>query len=303
MDGDLAPAGRGRFPSAGMVDWRTTIPNRYHQGVVVLVIVAWLGLAVAALKAADRFVFIAQVAADIKQIPPAQPPSPASLRALSFGFQRAASDVVWLSTIQYFGGGNPNEPYASLYELINTVVALDPDFEYPYLFGGIVLPWQGEPRQALDLLDRGASRFPRNGLIPYYAGAAARLQLKDNRLAARYFQQAVTREGAPPAAALLAGVSLTESDDREFALSWWSGVIDSAENETVKKRAELWRDHLRLVLYLEGIIREENNHRPDNPILSLRDLVQRGRLTGVPVSPLGSELRYNQSTGRVELIR
>jgi tetratricopeptide (TPR) repeat protein len=259
----------------------------------------WLIL-VGSLIGIDQRVAAARTATDQQQIPPLEPPSTLALRLTSVGYTRAATDSVWLATIQYFGGGNPNERYSSLPALIQTVVELDPDFEYPYLFGGLVLPWQGDAPAALALLDAGQARFPQNALLPYYAGAIARLNLQDNQRAAAYFQRAARLPGAPPAAALLAGVSLTEGDDRQVALAWWEGVIASTDNEQIRERATIWRDHLQLVLTLEELV-AVTNQSSGQPIKQLSDLVSRGILTKEPVSPLGATLTLNATTGRVEL--
>jgi tetratricopeptide (TPR) repeat protein len=268
----------------------------------LLIAAACWALAGTSLYATNWQVAAARSTADIRQIPPLEPPSAASIKALSLGFTRAAADVAWLQTIQYFGGGNPNERYSALTALINTVVKLDPDFEYPYQFGGIILPLQGDYEDALKLLDAGIARFPNNGLLPYYAGAIARIDLNDSRRAAVYFQQAARTPGAPAAATLLAGVSLTDLDDRQIALAWWNGIIETSSDTTIRDRAIVWRDHLETVLALETLI-IKINAASGLPINNLQDLVTRGLLPEVPKSPLGWPLVLNTATGRVELLR
>lgn len=269
--------------------------------IIVGCLICWI-LAGGTLYAIDQRVAVARAESDLRQVPPLEPPSPTAIKAASLGFTRAAADVVWLSTIQYFGGGNPNERYSALPALLRTIVSLDPDFEYPYLFGGLVLPWQNDARAALQLLDDGQARFPNNGLMPYYAGAIARIQLNDNQRAAAYFQRAARTPGAPPAATLLAGVSLTEADDRQVALAWWDGVVQTATDVTIRDRAIAWRDHLRLILYLEQLIQKEDGQTKP-AITSLSDLVNRHILKDVPISPLGLPLRYDAQSKRVELDR
>ena len=245
----------------------------------------------------DRTIAAAQNRTVVNQIAPVEPASPTALRVASQGFTRAAADITWLTTIQYFGGGNPNERYSALAPLIRTVVTLDPDFEYPYLFGGIVLPWQNDTAAALQLLDEGQERFPRSALLPYYAGAIARLQLHDNQRAAAYFKRAALLPDAPPAAALLAGVSLTESDNRAVALAWWQSVAESSDNELVRERAIAWRDHLTMLLELERLARQET--AAGRPVKDLNDLVSRGLITSLPTSPLGLSWHWDESNQTV----
>lgn len=224
-----------------------------------------------------------------------------TIQKLNLGFNHASADYLWLKTIQYFGGGNANQQYQSLYGLIDNVINLDPGFEYPYLFGGIVLPWQGQPKEALNLLDRGAAEFPDNGLFPYDAGSIARINLKDSTLAAKYFQQAVGKENTPPAATILAGVNLSELSDRAFAITWFNSILETEKNPAIIERATAWRDHLILVSDLENTISqaEADGHQ----IKQLQDLVTYGYLSSIPISPLKVSLTYNQQTHQVEIIR
>lgn len=263
-------------------------------------LIACFALSGGALYASNLQVKNARLRADVRQIPPLEPPAPLAVKVLSGGFYRAAADILWLTTIQYFGGGNPNESFSALPSLLRTVVTLDPGFEYPYLFGGLVLPWQNNAAEAIALLEAGMAHFPQNGLMPYYAGAIARLQLKDNRRAAAYFAQASRTPGAPRAAAVLAGVSLTDLDDRQVALAWWDGVLETSTDATVLERAAAWRDHLKLVLSLEQLI-PQVEHQTGQTVQSLNDLVVWRALPGIPPSPLGRPLRYDPTTKRVEL--
>lgn len=276
------------------------LSGRWQTVIGLGLVIAWLGLGSGALYASDLQVKNARRVADVRQIPPLEPPSPVAVKALAGGFNRAAADAMWLTTIQYFGGGNPNETYSALPSLLSTVVTVDPNFEYPYLFGGLVLPWQSSARAALELLEAGMSHFPSNGLMPYYAGAIARLQLKDNHLAAAYFERASKTPGAPRAATLLAGVSLTDLDNRQVALAWWDGVLETSTDATIRERATAWRDHLELILTLESLIKKVEE-TTGQPVQSLNDLVVRRALLSIPLSPLGRPLRYDATTRRVEL--
>lgn len=239
----------------------------------------------------------------IRQIPPVYYPTAAAIKQTDLGFHRASANLVWLSLIQYFGGGNPNQPYVSLAGMLNTVTDLDPSFEYPYLFGGVILPWQGEPQAGLDLLNKGLKHYPNNGLFYYYAGSIAKIQLNQLALAANYFQQSVGKEGTPPAAVILAGVSLTELDNRDFALKWWQGILDDPkQTEVIKDRARVWLEHLDLTIELERLI-SKTNLETGVPVKTLNDLVTKGILKAIPRSPLEVPLVYNQATGRVDFVK
>jgi len=254
---------------------------------------------------------VAQIASDnlfnqalrearVQQILPTNFFDSSVLKKINLNFNKATADYIWLSTIQYFGGGNPNLPYESLSQMLFTVVELDPKFEYPYLFGGIILPWQNEPEAGLRLLDKGQKHFPNNGLLYYYAGFIAKLNLNDSERAAGYFQTAVGKKDTPPAARLLAGISLSSLDDKQFAKTWWEGVLESEENESIKERARVWLDYLNTTIELEKII-QLAQQQTGQKISSLQDLVELGYLIKLPQTELG-ELEYDALTGRVDKV-
>ena len=236
---------------------------------------------------------------NIRQVAPTNFLSAANLKNINLGFNKATADYVWLSTIQYFGGGNPNLAYDSLSDMLFSIGELDPQFEYPYLFGGVVLPWQNESEAALKLLDTGTIYFPNNGLFYYYAGSIAKLNLHDSKRAAGYFQKSIDKEGTPPAAKLLAGISLTSLDDREFAKTWWEGVLETEENESIKARAKVWLEYLNLTIDLESLIQQIQN-QTDLKISKLEDLVTSKYLKEIPTTELG-ELVFDPVTQKVKI--
>src|SRR3989338_2062025 len=72
-----------------------------------------------------------------------------SLKQLDFGFHQILADILWLQTIQYFGGGNFQQKYSALPKLLQTIIELDPQFIQPIEFGLIVLPYQGDASSAV----------------------------------------------------------------------------------------------------------------------------------------------------------
>lgn len=224
-----------------------------------------------------------------------------TIRKLDLGYHRLTSDLLWLSSIQYLGSNSYSQEYPALSNMIEAVTAVDPKFEYPYLFGGIILPWQGEPEAAITLLDKGWQEFPNNGLFPYNAGAIARIHLNNPELAATYLQKSIGLEDTPAAAQVLAGANLSKLSNREFALAWWNSILDTEQNEDIKQRALIWRDHLTIVIALENIVKEAN--QAGYTINKLSDLVKYGYLTKIPHSPLGDNALYlNTETGLVDIM-
>mgnify|MGYP001032597033 CR=1 FL=1 len=64
------------------------------------------------------------------------------LKRASFGHNHALADLYWLRAIQYYGEPeHEKEGYRWLYPLLSLITDLDPLYDTPYRWGGVVLPF------------------------------------------------------------------------------------------------------------------------------------------------------------------
>lgn len=233
-------------------------------------------------------------------------PSNEALQFLSLGQKSAVADLIWLQTIQYFGGGNPYGQYPALGSILDRVTSLDPKFEYPYQFALVVLPFMGQAKAAAALGERAQLNIPNNGLLTFYLATTYQLSLRDYTKAAFYYQKAASFPDAPGAAKSLAGISLTQINnslsDRLVAMEFWKTVYKNSNDPDEKKRAQEWYQHMGIVYTVESKAQEfkqKNNRFPE----SLKEMVTAGYLQELPVSPINRELVYHSSTGTLTFDR
>ena len=104
-------------------------------------------------------------------------PSPATARAMSFGFEQLVADWYWVRGLQYFvEPAQELNHYRNLGDFLDVVVGVDPDFHYAYKFAGVSIPFDtGRYRfantdRAIDFLQRGVAKWPGDWQMRLYLG-------------------------------------------------------------------------------------------------------------------------------------
>jgi tetratricopeptide (TPR) repeat protein len=131
---------------------------------------------------------------------PAPPPLPV-VRAAALGRTHAASDLLWLRTIQLVGERiAEGSRYPRVDEWVDAITTLDPAFDYPYAFAAVLLSTEEEARLArVDrILARGERAQPDTFWFPFQRGFLAYFGLLDTQAAIAHYQRASTKKDAPP---------------------------------------------------------------------------------------------------------
>ncbi|MGI6455653.1 MAG: hypothetical protein ACOX5R_08515 [bacterium] len=120
---------------------------------------------------------------------------PEVTKALSLGFRGALADLLWIRSIQYFGGNfsslHQPEKRRGLENLFNTMFELDPHFIEAFQFAGFVTNESiKDPDLAISYLLRGADHNPESWKLPFDAGFTAFYQLEDYEAAKQLFIRA-----------------------------------------------------------------------------------------------------------------
>ncbi len=223
-------------------------------------------------------------------------PSASSLEHFSSGLNTVLADVLWLVTIQYYGGGDPYGMYRQLPNLVESIITLDKRFLYPYTFAGIVLPNEGFSDQALQILKQGEKALPNEWTLPYYEATIYYINKKDNKLAAESYQRASQKPGAPDNTKFLSAIEFSKADDLNTAIAIFTNLAKTSSNSYFKQRSQLYVDHYTLLRDLNTAIQafHKNENRYPN---SLQELVTKNYITEVPADPLNRVLDYNNQTG------
>lgn len=226
-------------------------------------------------------------------------PLPANvLKKASLGLNNFIADILWIQTIQYYGGGDPQGKYRKLPEILDTLTSVDPKFAYPYSFGLLILPGEGFVKEAVALGEKGMKSPNVKGdwEIPYYLGLTEHFYAKDHIKAAKYLQIAADRPGAPDITKLMAGIYYQKANDKTTAYNLYVVVYKTTKNKYVKERAKAYLDHMQLIFAMEKLANDYKGRYGIFPA-TLQDLVTRGYLSEIPADPLERGFVINPQTG------
>lgn len=168
----------------------------------------------------------------------ATPWPPGIVRVAALGRTYAASDIVWLKTVQLLGSNEQAaKEWPQLERWIELVTELDPSFEEPYFLGAILLVT--DPRRSPDvdrLLERGQNAFPKLYHLPMLRGFVAQFGSLDPRAAAAHYERASRLPNAPAHLAALAKRLAKETNDCQSViadLALFGGGSSREQRETL----------------------------------------------------------------------
>jgi len=229
-------------------------------------------------------------------------PSGKYLKRVSFGYQSAMADAIYLWAIQYYSDTSIPNRYQNLDHIFGIISELDPSYEDPYLTGALIAVYEArDPDLAFKILDRGMRQNPGKWLFPFEAGHYALLFKKDNALAQKYFERAMNLPGAPPVARRLYANAAFRSQDLDTAWKTWLDVYQTAPDERIKKIASNHLYQVKATVDVGrikdavGKFKDKFRRLPMN----LGQLVKAGFLTGVPKDLDGQDYTYDPGNGDV----
>jgi len=229
-------------------------------------------------------------------------PSGRYLKPATFGYYGIVADFIYLWSIQYYGdpGFHPQMEY--LKHTYDIITELDPYYLDAYETGALFMFYEGRnPKGALQLLDQGLEKNPKQWILPLDAGFYCIMRLKDQKLAAQYFEKASRIPGAHSLAKRALASMRFKLGDKFAALELWREVFHTAENSTVKQTAYQQIYELTVLIDLDTIraaIQHFEKQFGRLP-LNLEQLASRGYLKGVPYDPDGNPYDYNPHSGMV----
>jgi hypothetical protein len=233
-------------------------------------------------------------------------------RRLALGFESLLADIYWIRAVVYFGrqrlSDRADKNYELLFPYLDFVTALDPRFAPAYRFGAIFLsePPPGGPNRpdlAIQLLQRGAGRFPERWEYLHDIAFVYHWTFKDFAQAATWMQRASEIPGAPLWLKSSAARMLEQGNDRASARALWEQMRDSAEEEWLKRTAELriaQLDALDAIEQLNEIVWRYEARVGRMP-QSWQELVAARALRGVPLDPAGVPYELDQVNEDVTL--
>lgn len=220
------------------------------------------------------------------------------IKAADLGLHNAVSDLMWLSAIQYLGGGESRN-YEKLDDYLALATDLDSKFSYPYAFGVLVMPTFGQTDQAIKLAQKGLTDAEPDWRIPYYMATTYHIELSDTQNAAKYFDIAANTKGAPDNIKRIAATYGTRPDLREQTKQIWISIAENSKDEVVIERAKAYITHYEILDFLEQAVKIYKERFGQYPA-DINDLVGGQILRAIPPDPFGFEYKIDES-GRAQI--
>ncbi len=230
-------------------------------------------------------------------------PSGKYLRIVSLGFDELLADVIYLWSIQYYGNYDIADRYDYLEKIYGQVISeLDPRYLDPYLLGALIMTVEARrPDMALALLDKGIENNRDVWLLPFEAGFIAYNDMRDYVRAAGYFEEALRAPDVHPLVRRLYAEMHNRAGDKPASLKLWSEILETSDDEYVRRVAWNHVHDLRVEIDLESLRGAVARFagREGRPPRSLRELGPRDGLRAMPVDPEGRSYLYDPGRGEV----
>jgi hypothetical protein len=225
-------------------------------------------------------------------------PNPQALRILSLGHEEVVADYYWFKTVLYAGGETTDKDYGYFSSLVDLVTSLDPQFEYPYLFGSVILSLEANDHEASDrLLLKGYAHHQNSWRFPFGLGYNSYFYHGDPVKAARYLVLAAKLPRRPAYLPILASRVCNEAGNTEVAIRFLETIIEETPEGKQRERLEQRLGALRVINYLESVVREYTRERGRSPG-DMGELIRAGYLKRIPDDPYGGTF-YLDDKGHV----
>lgn len=234
----------------------------------------------------------------------AQIPHGEYLKPALLGYHSLGADVLWLRLLQVLGEKqNTADEYEWIYHAMDVITTLDPQYDYVYYVGGVVLTNLANRVDLSNrLLEKGLKENPTIWNIPFLLGYNHYFILGDATKAAEYIAAAAQLPGGPAYLPGLASRMYSEANNPDTALQFlealWRQTQDEGMREAIAKRAKevmIERD----IRSLESVIQQYQAKRGYYPS-SLQELVVGGYVSQLPQEPFGGSYELDQKSGKVK---
>lgn len=165
-------------------------------------------------------------------------PSGKHLKPLTLGYNQVAADLLWIKTISYFGGHFlTDKEYPWLSHILNLIIDLDPRFDFPYYFGGIVLSLEAsQVENANKILARGIEAYPDKWEYPFYIGFNHYYHQEDPLKALPYIERAAILPRSPDFIRSMVRTLHMKTGRKDASLRFFRKAYENTTDDIVREK-------------------------------------------------------------------
>jgi hypothetical protein len=177
-------------------------------------------------------------------------PPASTLRALAFGYNELAADLLWVRSIAYYANHiTTDRDLRHIERYLNTIVALDPHFRAIYRYGPPMIVGRGSWREnphvlaGIELLKRAHALWPEDWSYPFAIGAylldlrgTQRERAEWKRQAADWINRAALIGADAPWLPSIAAKFYSEQGQRELAIRHLEEIYLTTQDPRMKEQ-------------------------------------------------------------------
>lgn len=174
-------------------------------------------------------------------------PSGKLVEQASLGYRELAADWIWFQAVQYYGGyALQQHDLAYFNGLIDIVTDLDPHFQFPYIFGAVVMSQDmGDLERGVEVLKKGMRANPTDWKYPFEIGFLYYVVAQDATRAARYFELAARLPGSGDVPARFAAFVHSKAGHGETSMRMWEEIARDSDQPAMRELAKRYIEKLR----------------------------------------------------------
>ena len=223
---------------------------------------------------------------------------------LSFGFQNTLADYYWITAVQDFLKWDHKDVYYP--EYFRIISALDPKFEYPYMFAILTLPAKNNTTSLewMKLItDKGIQNIPESWQIPFYAGVEYQVVAHSYPDATKYIEIAKQKKSHPELVDRTYAIYLMhDRSEYQKSRALFEAMYQTSDNAETKRVVKERLDLLDLIEMLDQASAKYKQLYGAYP-QSLIDLSEK-HLVNIPLEIAKKfKLQIDQTSGHVILPR
>lgn len=166
--------------------------------------------------------------------------SATTLRAMTFGYSRAAAALLWLRFLQQTPPRKVEKNQVSwIYRDLDALTEIDPDFYPAYENGGIFLSVITEDKRGAEqILLKGAKAFPDRWRIHAYLAYHYQFELKEPEKAAEQYLIGSKLPGAPYLLGVIATSYVDKTKGRDAGIQFLENLLKDAKDPFMRAKFE-----------------------------------------------------------------
>lgn len=224
-------------------------------------------------------------------------PSPTFLKGAALAFDEVLADYLWIQALGYFGGHyQTDKEYPWLAQLIDAATTLDPYFQDPYEFGGVIFGYiLNDMERSNAIFTKGmeqvSQQHPRYWYFPFYTAFNYMYYKGDYATAARYLEQAAQFPQRPDYLPLLVARLYANTENPAVAIPFLEEMKERAATPELRDELDkriktvLVKEHLLVLNQAKDRFHQTQGRDPHD----LQELVRAGMLKALPVEPFGGQ--------------